>query len=437
MEIKAEDHEGLSQAMRKTPEEEPKETVPIPTPTPPKDATPTNSAPVEFPDPDEDDLEDLDGLCSMSHHPGFPYKSLSNTKNTDLLDEFIPPKTEPAPPSIPSGPGRPETTSAPSIEGLSDDDFEKQLQATMAQLMGDADSTPDMQATFESLMKEFVGATGGAAVAEPSIAPEAASGSAVKAKAKDTKGAKSKSAKEEESFQETIKKTMERMQASGASATAAAGSAADNSDDLLAEMMKAMQGMDGEGGEEDFSKMLMGMMEQLTNKEILYEPMKELHDKFPEWMEKNAKTTPEEDLKRYREQQVYVKEIVERFERKGYTDENVQDREYIVERMQKVCYSCLLKWRVIWLISYRCKLLDRRLQTLLEIRQLHKKHSAHPKRDVHSNEANLISNSSHISALMLVYVILTYRLSPGAIHTSTYLTTFLNADANMQTIIHQ
>jgi len=35
-------------------------------------------------------------------------------------------------------------------------------------------------------------------------------------------------------------------------------------------------------------------------------------------MEKNAGKTGEEDLKRYKEQQGYVREIVGRFERKGY-----------------------------------------------------------------------------------------------------------------------
>ena len=85
--------------------------------------------------------------------------------------------------------------------------------------------------------------------------------------------------------------------------------------------------------------MLLGMMEQLTNKEILYEPMKDLNDKFPGWMEKNKDKTPAADLARYQEQQGLVKEIVGRFERPGYSDENVEDREYIVERMQKVCIA--------------------------------------------------------------------------------------------------
>lgn len=139
------------------------------------------------------------------------------------------------------------------------------------------------------------------------------------------------------SFQETIKKTMERMQASGQQATAAA--AESSTEDFLAEMMKQLGegNLEGGGGnEEEFSKMLMGMMEQLTNKEILYEPMKELNDKFPEWLAKNREKTPAEDLKRYEEQQALVKEIVAKFEEKTYADSNAADREYIVDRMQKV-----------------------------------------------------------------------------------------------------
>lgn len=135
------------------------------------------------------------------------------------------------------------------------------------------------------------------------------------------------------SFQDTIRKTMERMQNSGDQATAAANSGSE--DDFMAEMLKQLGG-EGGGSEEDFSKMLMGMMEQLTNKEILYEPMKELNDKFPEWLEKNKAATSAEDLKRYEEQQGLVKEIVAKFEESTYSDSNAADREYIVERMQKV-----------------------------------------------------------------------------------------------------
>ncbi|KAG9242590.1 Pex19 protein family-domain-containing protein [Calycina marina] len=256
------------------------------------------------PDPDEDDLDDLD----------------------DMLDEFVPSKRELKVPSVPSV-AKQSDAIPDATEGISDDDFAVQLQAGMKDLLGELETSPDMQAQFESMLKEFSGA-GAADTKAPSTTASTA---------KITAKSGPSSAAGEESFQETIKKTMERMKTSDSNATATASTASE--DDLLANMMKAMasSGMGGgEGTDEDFSKMLLGMMEQLTNKEILYEPMKELHDKFPDWMERNKGKVPEEDMKRYLEQQTYVKEIVGRFEAKGYSDDNAKDREYIVERMQNM-----------------------------------------------------------------------------------------------------
>jgi len=79
-------------------------------------------------------------------------------------------------------------------------------------------------------------------------------------------------------------------------------------------------------------------MSQLTNKEILYEPMKELDDKFPDWLRRHEDAADVEkgEMERYKEQRRLVREIVARFERKEYRDENEEDREYIVDRMQKM-----------------------------------------------------------------------------------------------------
>jgi peroxin-19 len=65
--------------------------------------------------------------------------------------------------------------------------------------------------------------------------------------------------------------------------------------------------------------------------------MKELHDNFPEWLEKNKDSTAQQDLERYHTQQSVVKDIVERFEKKDFNDDNKEDREYIVDKMQQVC----------------------------------------------------------------------------------------------------
>lgn len=230
--------------------------------------------------------------------------------------------------------------SLPGLDDFSAEEFEKQLQAGMAELMGDLEGSvsgalaltsfllltklqPDLQAQFENIFKGL-----GAAEATGSNDESTSIPLSTEAMAADLS--------QDASFQETIRRTMARMQASGDQATAAA-TAEGSEDDFIAEMMKAMKDMPGgDGNDEDFSKLLMGMMEQLTNKEILYEPMKELNDKYPGWMEKNKDTLSKDDLKRYQGQQVLVAEMVARFEEPTYSDSNPADREYIVDRMQKV-----------------------------------------------------------------------------------------------------
>jgi peroxin-19 len=244
------------------------------------------------------------------------------TNPVDVLDEFAATKAEskapaPAPPVPASGPERPPPE---ELLATDQDEFAKQLQAEMEQLLGQE----DFKKQFEDIMKEM-----GDVLPPPSV-------SDTKEEAGIPAKASASADKSEKSFQDTIRKTMERMQESGEQASAAAASS--DSDDILAQMLKEMEsgGFGGEGSDEDFSKILMGMMEQLTNREVLYEPMKELNDKYPAWMEENKTKVPADDLKRYEEQRTLVREIVSRFERKGYSDDNTQDREYIVERMQKV-----------------------------------------------------------------------------------------------------
>lgn len=205
------------------------------------------------------------------------------------------------------------------------DDFERQLQEQMAALMGNADESPEMQKEIQAILQEL-GAVVGSDFAQSQPKLEGS-----QPKAPDAT---------DESFQEAIHRTMQRMQASGDNATAAAA-ADQNPDDILAQMLREMQddNSGGAAGEEEFSKMLMTMMEQLTNKEILYDPMKELNEKFPSWMTKNRASINSDNLVRYEKQQRVVAEIVGKFEESTYSDSNSNDREYIVERMQKVATS--------------------------------------------------------------------------------------------------
>ncbi|KAF5689787.1 PEX19-like protein [Fusarium denticulatum] len=279
-------------------------------PTPAPKAAVTVDETDEVPDPDEDDLDDLDDML----------EEFSTVK----LDQTKPPGAVAAGTSKPEAHKGSASGKQPEVEdAFSEDEFARQLQAGMADLLGELEQSPDMQAQFEDIFKHIAAAEGGGDAPPPST----------------SKGPSSQAPPEDASFQDTIKRTMERMQASGDQATAAAASGA--ADDFMSEMLKQLSSGDlgdlgGDGSEEEFSKMLMGMMEQLTNKEILYEPMKELDEKFPEWLIKNRDSTPKDDLKRYEEQQSIVREIVAKFEEKTYSDSNAADREFIVDKMQKM-----------------------------------------------------------------------------------------------------
>ncbi|KAL9001195.1 MAG: hypothetical protein Q9169_000379 [Polycauliona sp. 2 TL-2023] len=263
---------------------------------------------LEVPDPDGDDLDDLDDLLD----------EFSSSKATNVKESSPPSQTQ-----------QQHEAPAREPEPTATDDFTRQLQAQMAALMGEGEETPEMREEIQAILQELSTAV----ETDPTSRPQSS------AIGQDTPAAAA-----DESFQDAILKTMQRMQQSGdkAHAEAAAG---EDSDDILAQMLKEMQHGDpsaSTGGEPEFSKMLMTMMEQLTNKEILYDPMKELNDKFPAWMSNHKASTTADDLSRYEKQQRLIAEIVGRFEKSTYSDNNAKDREYIVERMQEVDYRDLL-----------------------------------------------------------------------------------------------
>ncbi|KAL8720344.1 MAG: hypothetical protein Q9225_002772 [Loekoesia sp. 1 TL-2023] len=256
----------------------------------------------EVPDPDEDDLDDLDELLD-----DFSSANLSANHQS----------TPPIPPA------QHDSLSELGPSNAEVNNFNMQLQEQMAALMGNGEESPEMRTEIQAMLQEL-----GAAVDSTPMNDQL--------EAEESRA--DLSAATDESFQEAILRTMERMQASGDKANAAAAADQD-SNDILSRMLKEMQG-DNQGGtaagEEEFSKMLMTMMEQLTNKDILYDPMKELHEKFPSWMSNNRLDVKADDLIRYEKQQRLIAEIIGKFEQSTYSDSNAKDREYIVERMQEM-----------------------------------------------------------------------------------------------------
>ncbi|KAL4991373.1 Pex19 protein family-domain-containing protein [Aspergillus falconensis] len=308
-------------------------TIPVSTEAPKFE--PAQQQPKQSADDDGDDESDFDEL-------------------DEVLDDFKPkPQADTPAPQPPKGPAP-----APGPEDLDEFAFMSQLEKDMAKMMGQAAQQSGVSdpAGFEDTINQGADAFT-KQLEESGIAPgdfikqlladvmAEEEGEKGQSSASASTGASAGAAPETggseagagpESFNDAIQRTINRMKESGDKATAAASE--DNADDLIAQLLKAMEaGGDGSGGDEgDLTKIFMGMMEQLSNKDMLYEPMKELDTKFGPWIEENKGKgkVPEADMERYEKQAQLVGEIVRKFEEPGYTDEDANCREYVWEKMQ-------------------------------------------------------------------------------------------------------
>jgi peroxin-19 len=271
-------------------------------------------------------------------------------------------------------------------EGESEDAFLKRLTAEMSEVMGKMGSgeedvmkmgkeleeftrrMEEQGVQPEDLLKAILGEEEGATVGQIAHAErdrrdsekksKSRSPEAARAAVSDDRPSSSASSKHQPntSFEDTIRRTMARMSESSAAATSATTTQQQQKSEeaLLADMLRALEG-DGGDGESDgeMSKMFLGLMEQLTNKDMLYEPMKELSEKFPTYLKENDPSSPspgtttagkdakkaklsQADFERFTRQEKIVQAIVAKFEEKGYSDNDPKSREFIWEKMQEM-----------------------------------------------------------------------------------------------------
>ncbi|XP_057804623.1 peroxisome biogenesis protein 19-2 isoform X2 [Salvia miltiorrhiza] len=83
-------------------------------------------------------------------------------------------------------------------------------------------------------------------------------------------------------------------------------------------------------GSQDMESIVETMMQQLLSKEILYEPMKEIGERYPTWLEENKGKLTDEEYARYSHQYQFIKDLNQVYEAEP---ENFNK---IVELMQKM-----------------------------------------------------------------------------------------------------
>ncbi|KAJ1018692.1 hypothetical protein NDA13_006379 [Ustilago tritici] len=343
------------------------------TSTPAASTAATKSPPASAHVEDVDDLDDLDDVLEEFNQPSSSKPAASAAA------------TESKPPAASSS----ETTTAnqesasageraaddPALDDVLSEDFAKELAQGMQQLMKELGGQANVDA--EGLMAGAPGSNGEfnegelmkqfeAMMAGFGSAPSAPSASTCSNIASSTAAGPSSSTSREAAttaadnkpgnFNDAISATLAKLKESDATATATATATSSSSASSnpfaglsgpegkeMAKLVAALggsgnlSGLEGAMDNPELTKMLEGMMDDLMSRDILYEPLKELRDKYPAYLAgEESKGISEEDRKRYELQSKYIDEIVRIFEQPGYDAKNKEQGGRIQELMNQM-----------------------------------------------------------------------------------------------------
>lgn len=98
-------------------------------------------------------------------------------------------------------------------------------------------------------------------------------------------------------------------------------------DAMMEEWVKQFEEL---AGSQDMESIVETMMQQLLSKDILYEPMKEIGERYPKWLEEHKSSLSGEDYRRYSHQYELIQEL------NGVYDSDPGNFSKIVELMQKM-----------------------------------------------------------------------------------------------------
>ncbi|KZV62246.1 Pex19 protein [Peniophora sp. CONT] len=135
----------------------------------------------------------------------------------------------------------------------------------------------------------------------------------------------------EDPFQKNIREAMERLKQSDETLQVCAD-ATSGGDDLE----KLLASLGGDSTDEDLHGILEGMMGQLMSKDVLYDPLKELHEKFPAYMKENDSKLSKTDKERYQAQIASITKIMTVFDDPTYKDEDPEKSAEIVSLMSEM-----------------------------------------------------------------------------------------------------
>jgi peroxin-19 len=261
-------------------------------------------------------LDALDDSSSDEENAETTSRKLSLSKVRDTDAQGITISSEPSLPSPPRpvmGPPRP-----PAASGNATVTPEKFLTDFMQQIMvredgGEGDDDPFlgklMQEMQTELRSELAQLGQEETLATPLTARASASASSPKKKpnktsrAKARKGCKgSASSSQEEDIGRAFSNLMEDMAKIASLNEDEIETRTDgdlNNDEAENVFKSLMEGLSGTDGDMNADAVIDGMMEQLMSKDLMYEPMKQVADKFPLWLEGQRGILSGKDFEEY------------------------------------------------------------------------------------------------------------------------------------------
>ncbi|KII85650.1 hypothetical protein PLICRDRAFT_56871 [Plicaturopsis crispa FD-325 SS-3] len=293
---------------------------------------------------DDDDNEDLDDLDDVLEQFTTPSQQKSQPKASG-------PTPAPPPPTAATNAAFSPTSTAnmprphdASSAEITEDDFAQELARGMESLMrelgaqggdGAGAGTGESAAELEERERAFRAAWEALLVEgmDGAVKPEDLSGPS-------SKPAPSTDAPPQQpDFARTVRSTLDKLKSSESAhqSSAAPQPGADPLEALLAQLGDLGVGDgDGEPGEDELAGMLESMMGQLMSREVLYEPLKELADKFPGYLKEHAATLSTDEKTRYDAQLSRVNAIVGVFDTPGYDEKDEETSLKIVTLMNEM-----------------------------------------------------------------------------------------------------
>ncbi|SCU98533.1 LADA_0H13674g1_1 [Lachancea dasiensis] len=125
-------------------------------------------------------------------------------------------------------------------------------------------------------------------------------------------------------FKDVVSNTLDRLKESGTKVDAnlrEERKKGNSNDDVLSQLLDQLVDGTADDDEEGMENAIQNMLNQMSSKDVLYKPMKEMQTEFVSWMAENADREEHADkIECYRKQVVLVDQIVATYERPDYED---------------------------------------------------------------------------------------------------------------------